>query len=106
MKYLLKNTVRNECGRYQAKIDQLQELAEKLKFENETLRQHVDEDLLQQFQQQQQKQQQQQEQQQHEQDMQQVKLLFIESRNCDQGTVEFQTADKIYRDYIKRLSMF
>jgi len=73
VKYLLKNTVRSECGRYQAKIDQLQELAGKLKSENETLRQHVDEDLLQQFQQQQQQQHQhQQQQQQHELAMQQV----------------------------------
>jgi hypothetical protein len=55
----LKSSVRSEFCKYQEKIDDLQQFAEKLKSENETLRQYVDQDVLLRFQQQRQKLQQQ-----------------------------------------------
>ena len=54
----LKSSIRNEFDKYQDKIEHLEEFAAKLKSENETLRQHVDQQVLDQFKQQQQKQQQ------------------------------------------------
>ena len=54
VKLLLKNSVKNEFDKYQEKIIYLEELAAKLRSENDSLRPHVDQHVLLQYQQQQQ----------------------------------------------------